>query len=273
MCLCLEGHGHYYIMSFEFVPIPRHSLAIGSAIWYHNCVWNPKKGRIQNDGQNAVENHAGGLRGVCRRGAVRAWRGRVIQGRREDQELGRLGRQGAARRRHERDRSEEGAQVRHMGEAQQARPRPQGDRTPRGARREGREVLQVVRRLRDDGPRLCRLERLQAPRRTARCEAWPPLLRLGEDRAGEGQVRFLVVRPPGARNGGDGREALDLPCVRQSRLRKRLPPRHEGKAGDGQARGVRRVDQVLCRVRGALQGRGRRVGDLERAVRAGPRIR
>ena len=163
--------------------------------------------------------------------------------------------------------------MRHVEAAQRAQPRPQGDWTPGRARLEGREVIEVVRRLRDDGPRLCELGLLQAPDRPPRREARPPLLRLGQDRAGEGQVRLLVVRPARARDGGDGREALDMPRLRQPRLWQRLPPRHEGETGNGQPGVVRRVDQVLRRVRGALQGRGGRVGDLERAVRAGTRIR
>ena len=163
--------------------------------------------------------------------------------------------------------------MRDVEEAQHARPRHEGGGPPRGARREGHQVLQVVDRLRNDGPRLCRLGRLQGMARPAGREAWPPLLRLGQDRAGERQVRLHVARPAGARDGGDGREALDLPLLRQSRVGQRLPPRDARQAGDGPAGVVRRLDPLLRRLRGALQGRGGRVGDLERAVRPGARIR
>ena len=209
--------------------------------------------------------------GTARSGGRGGAGDRLVQGREEDQELGCLGR--PSQEKGTQDALREGEALRHLEETLRPGERPGARRAAGNAPRFGHQGLQVVDRLRDDGPRLRRLERLQGLPALSRREARPPLQRLGEDGAGEGRLRLHLARPAGARDGGDGREALDLPLLRQPRVGQRLPPRHAREAGHGEPRGVCGVAALLHRVRGTLQGRGGRMGDLERALPPGSRVR
>ena len=155
----------------------------------------------------------------------------------------------------------------HVEEAQCHGSRTPGDWPTRHAHIARGEVVDVVGRVRDDGSRLRRMGPLQGtPARTGR-QARSILLRLGEDRAGEGRLRLRLARSAHSRMRGDGREALGLRLLRESRLGQRLPARDAREPGDGRSRGLRRLAPLHESPRRTLPGRGGRMGDLERAVR------
>ena len=235
---------------------PRRAGALNrsAAVWYNTC-------HERHGMQGSF--CGGGLNGSLP--VIRGCAGSV-QGRGEDKELGRVERpQGSP--------GMEGKALRHARETSQDGPRSRTCRTARDAAGEGHFLFALVHRVRDARPRLRRLEPVQEVPSVSRLHARTPLLGLGEDRAGEGRLRLHVARSAGARDGRYGHQAVDMHIIRQPSLGQRLQARDAREAGDGQPGVVRRVAPLREGARREVPRRGRRMGDMERAVQSGAGIR